>query len=365
MPSPRVEVLLLNWNGARDTLECLESVFALEYPNFGVIVCDNASTDCSVEQLEAWARGELPAPQRFKGPGSEARQRRSRPISYATYDRCTAEAGGRPGEPPDLVIIRTGANLGFAGGNNVGLRYLQARGDVEFAWLLNNDTVTAPSALSHLVERAESDRQIAVVGGTLLDFERADVVQYFAGANLSSWRGTIRLIGHGLPARAPRPQPARLDYVSGGCILVRLETLEKAGLMDERFFMYSEDADWCLRMRALGYGIAFAPQAEIWHKGGASSVPGSPTHDYHNMVGSLLVMYKHFPSRAPVALAYAVYRFLLPKLVRGRWKRAVAIMRAFRDAARIADQPDRPAASARASSPVRDQDAAFSTGGAP
>jgi len=326
--APRVEILLLNWNGWRDTIACLETVFALEYPHFRVTVCDNASSDGSVERIEAWARGEQPAATDFARPLRRRSDDGSRPLRYRTVDRATAESGEPDGDA-ELVIIRTGGNLGFSGGNNVGLRHILARGEARYVWLLNNDTVVAPDSLRHLVERAEQDDSIGAVGATVLEYSDPDVVQYLGGASFAPLRGRIALLGKGQSARAPRPEPARLDYISGGCLLVRTEALRTVGLLDERFFMYSEDADFCFCLRDAGYRLAFAARAEIWHKGGASSVPGSPLHDYHNLVGNLLVMRKHHPWRMLFTVPYAAYRYLAPRLVRREWKRAAAVARAF------------------------------------
>jgi GT2 family glycosyltransferase len=331
--SPRVDILLLNWNGWRDTVACLESVFALDYPEFGVTVCDNASTDDSVDHIEAWARGEVHVEPDFALPLRQWSDDRVGPLRYRTLDRAAAESGEDVGDA-ELVIIRTGGNLGFSGGNNVGLRHILARGGARYIWLLNNDTVVAPDSLSHLVQRAERDESVGGVGATVLEYSEPDVVQYLGGASFAPWRGRIALLGKGQPASAPRPEPARLDYISGGCLLIRADVFERVGLLDERFFMYSEDADFCFCLRDAGYRLALAADAEIWHKGGASSVPGSPLHDYHNLVGNLLVMRKHHPWHMPFTVPYALYRYLAPRIVRGEWQRAAAIARAFLDVAR-------------------------------
>jgi GT2 family glycosyltransferase len=332
--APRVEILLLNWKGWRDTIECLDSILALEYSNFGIIVCDNDSPDGSVEKIEAWARGERDAERSFTGRLPRDDREDRRPLRTMTVDRATAESGSSVPDDVDLLIIRTGDNLGFSGGNNVGLRYLQARGGADYVWMLNNDTVVAPYTLSQLVSVPEADERIGVVGGTMLEFDEPDVVQYFGGASFATWRGRITLLGHGRPASDPRPASPPLDYVSGGCMLVPMRVIDEVGLLDERFFMYSEDADWCFRIRDAGYRVAYAPHADVWHKGGASSVPGSQLHDYHNMVGNLLVMQKHHPWHMPFTVPYCLYRYLAPKIVRRQWTRAAAVARAFRDVAR-------------------------------
>src|SRR5215211_7434237 len=168
---PRVHILLLNFNGWRDTLECLESVLRLDYPDFRVIVCDNGSSDGSVERIRAWAEGSEPAPTsdvpslaRLVDPPI------GKPVHYVSYTRAEAERGGRGNAADDdarLILVSVGENLGFTGGNNVGLRYLQSRGERGHVLVLNNDTVVEPSSLRLMVERLEANRQLAAVGATL------------------------------------------------------------------------------------------------------------------------------------------------------------------------------------------------------
>ena len=322
MPVPRVRILLLNWNNAADTIACLESVVALDYERFDVVLCDNGSTDGSLDRIAAWADDRL-------GSHAAAGGRRT---PYVTYPRAVAEAGGTPADPPvPLVMIRTGANLGFAGGNNVGLRYILASGGADFVWLLNNDTVVAPHTLRALVDKAAATRDLGAVGGTLLEYRAPDRVQDVAGGVVSRWHGMMSRIDHAKPASAPRAEPARIDFISGCCLLVPVPVLEQVGLLDERFFMYGEDADWGARMRRAGKTLAYAPLAEVWHKGASSAVSGSEGHDYPNVLAPLLMIQKHRPARLPVAALYSVYRCLLPKVVRFQWRRLATVVRAYRD----------------------------------
>ena len=339
----RVQILLLNWNGWRDTIECLRSVYELAYPDFGIVVCDNGSGDSSLARIREWA---------------EHPSRQSRVGTIVEIDRPGAETGS---SAADLLLIQTGDNLGFAGGNNVGLRYLLRRDDCEYIWLLNNDTVVAPDALDALVRHAESDPLLGAVGGTLL-MEEPDVVQD-AGGISSAWHGMSRAIGAGQRAADLPPEPPRLDYVSGGCLLVRLATVRQVGLLDERFFMYSEDADWGIRLRQAGFRLAVSLKARVWHKGGGSVHYHTPRHDYYVTKSALLFMQKHYPARLPFAFIYSLYRCLLPKIVRLQWRRFLAVLRAYRDIieqmrpGRAAPRPPFSADGARAPS-VAPQDAA-------
>lgn len=326
MTAPRVEIVILNWNGAADTLACLGSVFALDYPDFGVVVCDNGSTDDSVARIRASFAGRGPRGAPVDAPHGGYGELRSQVASPGEL---------LPVSQRSLVLLETGANLGFAGGNNAGLRYVLARGDCRYVWLLNNDTLVKPTALRELVLRAESDPSIGAVGGTMLYMEQPSTVQQAGGATYSRWHGMVSVNGEGRRLAPDLPETDALDYISGGCMLLPVEVLERVGLLDDRFFMYAEDIDWCVRMRAAGYRMSYASAAHVLHKGGGSSVTGSPLHDYLNVKSSLLLVHKHDPQRLPVALAYSVYRCALPKVVRGQWTRLRAVGRALRDALRV------------------------------
>jgi GT2 family glycosyltransferase len=334
---PAVHVLLVNYGRWPDTLECLESLFRLDYPNFRVIVCDNGSADGSFARLKAWAEGRLEA-----GPAENERLRHlscppvRKPVPFAEYDRACAERGGNAAsrEAP-LVLVQTGANLGFAGGNNVGLRYLFARGESGYVWLLNNDTVVAPDALRNMVEVAEGDDTIGVVGARLYHYENPGAVQAIGGGNIRRWHGVGRPLTEENGAGNPAAVAERLDYITGASMLIPMRVLARVGLLDERYFAYSEEADWCFRMRTQGFLLAYCPGAHVWHKEGRSIGRGSPLQDYYIERNALLLVRRFFTPFLPLAIPYSVYRSLLPKLVRGEWARAAAVARAYRDFARV------------------------------
>ncbi len=335
--SARVYVLILNWNGWADTIECLESVFRLDYPDFRVIVCDNDSHDGSLERIKAWARGETEVTMSKRSPlRYPASQPIARPIAFVEYDREQAERGGDPGaEDVPLILIRTGANLGFAGGNNVGLRYALARGDFGYVWLLNSDTVTEPDTLGCMVRRMKEKPNAGMCGSTLLYYDEPERVQALGGARYSKWLGVPNHIG--LMQRADDVTGVdeverRMSYVAGASMLVSKEFLQSTGLMCEDYFMYYEELDWAMRARGR-YELAYARDAVVYHKEGGSigatqlSVNNkSKLSDYHSIRNRLVVTRRHFPFAMPtvyLGLLVAV----LNRLRRGQVDRAWMILR--------------------------------------
>jgi GT2 family glycosyltransferase len=332
---PRVYVLLLNWRGWADTIECLESVFRQRYGNFRVVVCDNDSPDDSVERIRTWAEGRL----LVDVPQAQPLRRLSlppvaKPIPLTELDRDGAARGGEMEVDRPLTLIRTGGNLGFAGGNNIGIRYALARGDADYIWLLNNDTVVDPDALAVMVERARRDDRAGVVGAKLLYYDDPQRVQAIAGGRLTAWKGMATHLGAGVRDDERWTSPIELDVILGACLLIRREVIEEIGLLDEAYFMYSEELDWCWRARRRGWKLLYAPGSVVWHKVGRSVGQRSTLQEYHAARGTLLFMRKHFPRLLPVAFVYGLYRTLLPKLLRVQPARAKAVLRAYRDAVR-------------------------------
>lgn len=330
---PRVAVLLLNWNGWNDTLECLESVFRMDYPRLSVVLCDNGSTDGSVDHIRAWASGrltpQLPTPVALR---RLVEPRAPKPIALRECSRDDAERGVPPLADREVLLVHNGDNLGFAGGNNVGLRLLKTQTGIDYVWVLNNDIVVDTSALRELVACVRQNSMIGAVGGTLYEYHAPNEVQNAAGGLFSPWKGV------GVPLRKVkyrtgpngRSEPV-LDYLSGGCLLSSLPVLRKVGLINEDYFLYGEDVDYSIRIRNAGYTFAYAPNCRVWHKGGGAVGHRSTKHDYYIVRNSLHLTRKYYPRMLPLATIYVAYRCALPKLVRGQWRRLQAVRRAYRD----------------------------------
>ncbi len=268
---PLVYVVLLNWNGWKDTIECLESVFRMDYPHFRVIVCDNDSHDGSLGHVKAWAEGRLTAAP-FAVPLASAGQPLAKPLAWVEYDRWQAEAGGNADEQAALVLIQTGANLGFAGGNNVGLRYAQARADHGYAWLLNNDTVVQPDALSQLVRHMQRRPGAGICGSKLVFYHRPEMVQAWGGSSYNEVRGYVTPLGMFQPVTAAFDVDdieRQMAYVVGASMLVSAGFLRDIGLMAEDYFLYSEEIDWACRAKGR-YTLAYAGDSVVYHKEGGS-----------------------------------------------------------------------------------------------
>jgi len=273
---PKVAVIVLSWNEWQDTIECLESLQKIDYPNYKMIVVDNGSTDGLVEKLKRWAKGEIPVNTRFVNFDASLK-----PVRYIEYDRKAAEAGGDGSEKElkgspshgKLIIIRIENNLGFAGGTNVGIKYVLKREDFGYVLLLNNDTAVASDFLTKMVEAGEEDVETGIVGGKIYYYYHPKRIWY-GGGKLSLWRasGFGRLRGktdRGLPNRDSDKEPKGVvgaTFVTGCLMLIRKELLQNIGLLREDYFLCLEDTDFCYQALRQGWKMKVNLEAKIWHK---------------------------------------------------------------------------------------------------
>jgi GT2 family glycosyltransferase len=260
-------IIILNWNGWKDTVECLESVFRLGCQDFRVVVCDNASTDGSLTKIKEWAGGKILA--EFTNPQLShlGFPPISKPIPYyeLTREQVEAETGGNDAR---LILIQNGANLGFAAGNNVGLRYGLRDPNCQFFWMLNNDTVVEPDSLSAMVLLMQKNPELGLCGSLNLSYHNPKEVQAQGGRQYSRWTARV----HIPPACMVEEldfHPPQMDYIIGASMLAKRAFLERVGLMEESYFLYFEEMDWAMRAKGI-FQLGYASESVIYHKEGAS-----------------------------------------------------------------------------------------------
>jgi len=217
----KVFIIILNWNTADFTIACLNSLAHLTYPSYEIVLVDNGSTDGSDEVVRAAF--------------------------------------------PDVTFIRTVENKGYSGANNLGINYALEH-QAEYLWLLNNDTIIDPHALTHMVDFAESDHTIGMVGSKIFFYDEPEVLWY-AGGNFDVEKGGITShIGWGQRDTGQYNDITDVGYVSGCSLLVKREVIEKIGLMPEEYNIYFEETDWNFQAQQAGFRTVVAQQSLVWHK---------------------------------------------------------------------------------------------------
>lgn len=241
-----VAVVILNWNNPEDTLECLRSVAALDYPIVHTIVVDNGSTDNSVTRIRA--------------------------------------------AHPNVEIVETGSNMGYTGGNNAGIDKALALG-AAYVWLLNDDTTVAPDSLSMLVQAATAHPDAGFLGPLVRMREQPDHILSAGGVFGPSMKRYQR--GLGEPDNRHYQELVEVDFLSGCALLVSCAAINRIGLLDDQFFSYGEDVEWCLRGKRAGFKILFVPQSLVWHPDTRLRDENSARVMYYMSRNHLLFLRKH------------------------------------------------------------------------
>ncbi len=316
--SGKVCVIVLNWNGWSDTLECLESLVRTEPLPQTIVVVDNGSTDQSVERILLWAK------ERFGH------------VPVLNYGEADTE---KSGVAPSFLLIRHSENFGFAAGNNSAISWALSRDVFDFIWLLNNDTTVHPDTLGTLLWCAEQ-AGAGVVGSTIVYEDRQEVVQCAGGCFYNPLTTIFRpYLAEALLSEALRgKEPHDFDYIYGASLFVRAELFPRCGLLNEDFFLFYEEIDFCKRVRRAGYTLSWCTEAVVRHKG--SSSVGRPDSagreqrafaNYHENLSTLLFTRRFYPWFLPLALFFRFFGKLAVVSIKREWFLVQPLLLAYFD----------------------------------
>jgi GT2 family glycosyltransferase len=262
----------LNWNGKEDTLECLASVRQIAYSNFEVVVVDNGSDDGSPETIASLF--------------------------------------------PQVTLIKTGKNLGYAGGNNVGLRHALASG-AQYFLLLNNDTIVDANILTAFVEASAAMADSGILSAKIY-YHSEPRKLWYAGVRLEKPLRVVH-VGQGqIDDETRYGSIVETEYACGCALFAQTDIVRKVGFLDEQYFLVYEEVDWCYRAKSSGYKSFVVPNAKVWHKVSASfGGATSPLALYFFKRNTLLFARKHLP----LARRLAVYVDVFGEIARSFWVR--------------------------------------------
>lgn len=290
---PKVFIIVINWNGERDTIPCLDSLLLLRYDNAHVIISDNGSRQESLETIKAWSRehtGQL----------------------------------GRSGIA-SLEILENGRNLGFTGGNTVGIERAMANG-ADYVLFLNNDTIVLPDFLSRMVAAAEADPKVGVTGCKIYGgTPSARTPEIWSLGGYSFKRGMPINIGGGQLDNPKWTGIRAQPMINGCCMLIKRGVIETVGVQDDRLFFGMDDVEYSLRASRKGWKNIVVYDAAIYHVGSQGVAPRSGLQVYYNFRNALQFRSRAFPWYRNIGFyAFFTLRYLmagsLARFVSGRGK---------------------------------------------
>jgi len=338
---PLVSIILVNYNGWQDTIECCESLLKLDYTNYNIVVVDNASTDNSVEFITAWAFGNL----NYNFNQSDLSQKLAFPPTAKPINFIIQDAGSNTNKlevlkTRQIALIKSPTNLGFAGGNNLGTKFMRGLSmQPIFYWYLNNDTVVEKSSLSNLVytfkKHLNSGVQLGLLGSKLMYYHKPNTIQA-VGALYNPWLATVKHVGNNEIDRGQFDNKyldsLGLDYVVGASLFVSDVFLEKVGLMSEDYFLYYEEIDWIIRGKQKGFQFASCTKSTVYHKEGASTGANDNENiksflsDYYNVRNRLLITRKYYFWYLPIIYG-SMFLVIINRIKRRQFSRIPFILR--------------------------------------
>ncbi len=293
MAQPLVYIILVNWNGKDDTLACLASLKKITWQNYRIVLVDNASSDGSVEAVgEAY---------------------------------------------PEVKIVRNPENYRFARANNQGFELARAN-EADFVLMLNNDVEVAPDFLEKMIAAAQSEEAVGIVGAKIYYFQQPEILWY-AGGEISLWKGKIAHRGIREKDVGQFDKRSETGYVTGCCLLISRACLEQNGGLNEAYFIYVEDADFCFRAQKSGFKTMFEPSAKIWHKisassGGKEAAGGMTAFKVRHKIRSSFQFFSKFARfyHWPTIILFSEIYFLkagLMMLTSKNWRGLKAMIKSF------------------------------------
>ena len=303
MKKGKTYIIVLNYNGFRDTIPCLESLLKLRDSDFSVVIVDNQSTDGSFEKIRAFLDG------RETELSIENFQLRhlaqpvsAKPFPYVVLDE--AEAYGPLDTSQKVFMIRALENMGYGPGNNIGIRFAMQDPDCAYIWILNNDTLTEPYCLAAMIRQFESDREKGIktggVGPKICYMHEPGTIQS-TGSIFKPWLCFSKLEDQNMPRHTAGLLPKNhVHHLVGASVLFEKKIFEETGLFCDDHFVYLEEIDFSIRAGKKGWTFSFQPEAVIYHKENAT-ISKSDRHPAGNMTdfywsrNKILVTLRYYP----------------------------------------------------------------------
>lgn len=327
----RLGIVLVNFRQPDATIECLESLLRID-GDCRIVVVENGSGDDSADRIRAWAAGATP----YVPPEGKLAALTTPPVAKPVALAEPVADSVISGAAPRLSLIVSDRNLGFAGGNNIGARWLLGDAQIDRIWFLNNDTVVTPSSIDALLRTFEADPRMGMVGTAVRFYGDPMRVQALNGMQFSWLTGQARAIGGGQLVTEPFDPKRVVDetsFVLGASLAVSRDFWDAVGPMSERYFLYYEEMDWAVR-NAGRFRVGFARGAIVYHKHGgsigSSAVKGgrSALSDYYMLRSRLLFFRLHRPLLLPLIWVQGVLQTGV-RLLRRQPDKAMKMTRAL------------------------------------
>ncbi len=305
---PNVSIIVLNWNGWEDTIECLESLYQINYPNYNVIVVDNGSKDVSIKKIKEYCDGKIKIKSEFFNYTEK-----NKPIKLFEYCEndlkrfeCDKIHFLSYSSNEKIILIKNFENKGYTDGNNIGMDFILEYLDSEYLMILNNDIVVDEYFLKELMAVTINNKNIGILGPTNMSYDKPEEIQS-RGAKMNFWTGGWRALDRDMSNQ--KMNPMEVDFVGGAAFMIKREVVEKIGVFYSPYFANWEETDYCIKAKKNGFKVFCVPKSKIWHKVSSSISINNPNRIYWILRNNIIFMrrnakIRYFPS-------FFIFYFLL------------------------------------------------------
>ncbi|MCM5663488.1 glycosyltransferase family 2 protein [Galbibacter mesophilus] len=305
-PYPNVCVLIVNFCSWKNTIECIESLYNMEYSELTIFIIDNSPDEISVNNIVLWAENKIDVKD-TQFPGLMRNEKI--PIEYLVINEDDFSLDNLK----DLNIVKAKENNGFAAANNILINKLVGQDKFDFCWLLNNDTVVSEECLHNLINVATSD-QNEIVGSILYDYNSSSDIIQSIGGFYNPYLGMVR-INKSLD-RSPF-----VDYPIGASILISKKFINTVGGMCEDYFLFLEEYDWILRAKENDFSFSLDLHSKIYHKGGSTIVSTSKFSDFYGIRSKILFNKKFFKQSLLFFYIFFGFGYIVNRVRRAQYDR--------------------------------------------
>lgn len=277
---PKIAIILVNYNGKSDTIECLSSLEKLSYSNYEIIIIDNGSKDDSVNTI------------------------------LGLY--------------PHVALIETKKNLGFAEGNNVGIRYAIEKG-AQYFLLLNNDTIVDPQMLTYFLISIKRKKDAGILGAKIYNYSKPNTIDHLGGLWNPKKAEFESLANNFIEDDQTYEKMQQVDYVCGCAFFITKQLIEKIGFLEPKFFLIWEETDYCYRAKRKGFKTYTCPKAKVWHKISSSFSGGKPQMHYFWWRNRLLWIERNLEFSEKKSLYFSPILMEIFKTIKLRWIKAIEL----------------------------------------
>jgi GT2 family glycosyltransferase len=326
-------IVIVNYKGHIDTIECLQSVLNLDSENYNIVVVDNSPTNESFEYILNWLNVPISVPTLDEVEiSSDEKSVINFSVHYESDEDFYNKKISNEFLFKHIYLIKANNNNGFAAANNVGTTFLLNNCESSLFWFLNNDTVIHKNAIKEIVSFMNSHPKIGLAGTSLYEYTKPNILQYLGGKYKSFVAIDFPISKGKMDFEVTDSDLKSIDFPPGASMLVTKQFVESVGLMNPDYFLFFEEIDWAVRGKKKGFDMGCILQSKVWHKGSCSINAGSEKNvktkicDYFGLRSRLLFTIKYYPAKLPFVYLSSVL-FILNRLRRKQFDRISVLMK--------------------------------------